>query len=241
MPRFVFIVASSGFYLLYMMLIAAHYCRHPEKYDYTKRFSLVLKTIKHLKKRGRTVTHSFGHENIPNKSGYIMYANHQGKYDALGILGEHKSPCALLMEKSKADMFGARQALRLIHGKAIDFTNPRQQVKVINQIGKEVKQGMNYLIFPEGGYKGNGNILQEFKSGAFKCAFDSMCPVIPVAIIDSYKAFEGFNLKKVETYVHFLKPINFEEYKDLNRKELAELVKSRIQELLDSRIIVENC
>ena len=33
--------------------------------------------------------------------------------------------------------------------------------------------------------------------------------------------------------VHFLKPISYEEYKDLKTPDLAALVKSRIQETID--------
>ena len=38
--------------------------------------------------------------------------------------------------------------------------------------------------------------------------------------------------EKVDTQVHFLKPILYSEYGNLKKKEIAELVKSRIDERL---------
>ena len=35
--------------------------------------------------------------------------------------------------------------------------------------------------------------------------------------------------------IHYLKPIYYEEYKDLNKVELASLIKERIQEKIDER------
>ena len=42
--------------------------------------------IEHVKKRGRIETVASGMENLPTEGGYIMFANHQGKYDALGVI-----------------------------------------------------------------------------------------------------------------------------------------------------------
>ncbi len=55
-------------------------------------------------------------------------------------------------------------------------------------------------------------------------------PIVPVALIDSYKVFDGIHMKPVTVQVHFLKPILYEEYKDLKTLEIARLVKRRIEE-----------
>ncbi|MCI6714076.1 MAG: 1-acyl-sn-glycerol-3-phosphate acyltransferase, partial [Lachnospiraceae bacterium] len=62
----------------------------------------------------------------------------------------------------------------------------------------------------------------------FKSAMKAKVPIIPVALIDSYKVFEEWSLKKVETQVHFLKAIPFEEYREMTTVEIAALVKERI-------------
>jgi 1-acyl-sn-glycerol-3-phosphate acyltransferase len=121
----------------------------------------------------------------------------------------------------------------LVEGKTISFTDPRQQIKVLNEIAEDVKAGKRYLIFPEGGYDDNRNTLQEFKSGCFMSAVKAKKPVVPVAIYDSWRAMDTNNLDKVTTEVHFLKPILYEEYAGLNRHELCQLVKNRIAEKMD--------
>ena len=62
------------------------------------------------------------------------------------------------------------------------------------------------------------------------------CPIVPVALIDSYKAFEGNSLHRVRTQVVFLEPIPCEQYKDMGAAELAALVKSRIDAEIARRI-----
>ena len=42
--------------------------------------------------------------------------------------------------------------------------------------------------------------------------------------------------KPVSVQMHYLKPIPYEEYKDLKTVKIAELVKSRIQECLDAHL-----
>lgn len=58
-------------------------------------------------------------------------------------------------------------------------------------------------------------------------------PIVPVALVDSYKPFELWSLRRVETQVHFLKAIPYEEYKGMNTVEIADLVKGRIANRLD--------
>ena len=126
-----------------------------------------------------------------------------------------------------------RQMLPMVAGHGINLKDARQQMKIMMTVTRELKEGKIYLLFPEGKYGDNKNTLQDFKAGVFKCAMDAKVPVIPVALIDSYKAMDGNSLRKVTTQVNYLKPIPYEEYKDMKKTELAELTKSRIQEAID--------
>ena len=112
----------------------------------------------------------------------------------------------------------------------------KKQLKTIMEIASEVKAGRRYIIFPEGGYDNNKNDLQDFMPGAFKCAVWAKAPIVPVAIIDSYKPFGVNSLRKVRTYVHFLEPISFEEYQGMKTAEIAEMVKSRIAADIEEHI-----
>ena len=61
----------------------------------------------------------------------------------------------------------------------------------------------------------------------------SKSPIIPVALIDSYKPFELNSLRSVTTQVHFLPPIYYEEYKDMSTKEVAVLTRKKIVDAIE--------
>ena len=104
----------------------------------------------------------------------------------------------------------------------------------INQVAKEVSSGRKYILFPEGGYRfNNRNKLYNFKAGSFKIALKSKAPIVPVALIDSYKVFNSFHLWPITTYVYYLKPIFYDEYKNMKTQENADLVKSRIAKKIE--------
>ena len=67
-------------------------------------------------------------------------------------------------------------------------------------------------------------------TGSFKIALKSKAPIVPIALIDSYKVFNSFHIGPITTYVYYLEPITYEEYKDLKTQEIAALVKERIEQ-----------
>ena len=97
---------------------------------------------------------------------------------------------------------------------------------------KEVKEGRNYIIFAEGTRSKKGNQLLDFKGGSFKAATKAKCPIIPVAMLDSFKPFDTGTIDPVKVQVHFLAPLLYEDYKDMNTNEIAKEVKSRIEEAI---------
>ena len=166
-----------------------------------------------------------------------MYPNHQGKYDVLGIIYTHKMPCSFVMDKKKSHTILVREFVDLLGGKRLDKKDVRQALTVINEVAQEVKEGKRYILFPEGGYDfNNRNNVCNFKAGSFKIALKTKAPIVPVALIDSYKVFNSFWLGPVTTQVHYLKPIYAEEYGNLKTPEIAELVRNRIQEKIDEEL-----
>ena len=77
-----------------------------------------------------------------------------------------------------------------MHAYMIDREDIRQSMQVIIDVSKEVQNGKNYLIFAEGTRSKNGNQIGSFKGGSFKAATKAKCPIVPVALIDSFKPFD---------------------------------------------------
>lgn len=234
MIKFLYVIFMNLFRAPYMIPKMRYQANHPEKYSEQKRYALVRHAITLMKRTGRIHTKAYGEENLPKEGGYIMYPNHQGKYDALGIMITHKSPCSFVMDKVKSRMILTSEIVDLVQGKRLDRKNVRQALPVLNEVAEEVKNGRKYIIFPEGDYVfNNHNRISTFKAGCFKCALKSKAPIVPVALIDSYKVFNSFTLGKVTTQVHYLKPLLYEEYKNLKTVEIAKIVQERITKVVE--------
>lgn len=91
MLRFVYIIATS----IILACIAIYRLSHvaaDDRFSEEDRYAEAIRTIKLLKKKGKITTIADGIDNLPDNGGYLMYSNHQGKYDALGIMYAHKQP-----------------------------------------------------------------------------------------------------------------------------------------------------
>lgn len=215
---------------LYMVPKMAYKARHTEKYSEEDRYRYAQLLIRRIMRVGHITTKKYGMENLPEQGGYIMFPNHQGKYDALGIMISHDKPCTVVIDNAKSNGIVIKQFIDMIQGKRLVKDDLKQSVGIIQEVAKEVAAGRKFIIFPEGGYLHNHNTMREFKAGCFKSAIKAKAPIVPVALIDSYKPFELWSLRKVETQVHFLKAISYEEYKGMNTKEIAQMVKERISD-----------
>ena len=231
MIKFIYVILMNLFRAPYIIPKMRREADHPERYSEEERYHLARHVIRLMKLSGGIRTKVFGVENLPEEGGYMMYPNHQGKYDALGIIYTHPKPCSFIMDKAKSNTILVREFLDLLQGKRLDKKDVRQALTVINEVSEEVKKGRRYILFPEGGYEFNNcNKVCDFKAGSFKIALKTKAPIVPVALIDSYKVFNSFTLGPVTTQVHYLKPILFEEYGQLKTPEIAGMVKRQIEE-----------
>ncbi len=210
------------------------YLAKPEHYNEEKCYTYAHYIVDLMHRTGHITTEGFGMEKLPREGGYMLYPNHQGKYDAYGIVGEHELPCSVVMDDAKSHAPFIREVIDLLRGKRMDIHNTRQAMTVILEMTKEVAEGRRYILFPEGGYvNGRKNGMGEFKPGCFKISLKTKTPIVPVALWDSYKVFNSWQFRPVKTQVHFLDPIPYEEFKDMNTQEIAAMVKGRIQDKLN--------
>lgn len=238
MLRFIFVIIKNLFRAPYIIPKMRRESEHPERYTEEERYKLVKHVIRLMKVSGKIHTKAFGTENLPTEGGYIMYPNHQGKYDALGIIYTHKSPCSIVMDKAKSNTILVKEFMDLIQGKRLEKDNVRQAITIINEVANDVMSGKRYILFPEGGYEfNNKNKVADFKAGSFKSAIKAKAPIVPVALIDSYKVFNSFHFGKITTQVHYLKPILYQEYQNMKTHEIALLVKNRIQQVIDVSVV----
>lgn len=226
--RFIYVIVGN-LHRAWMIPLMGYYSRHPEKYSERFRYEYNKHASRLMNHTGRIYTQAYGAENLPKDGGYVMFANHQGKYDALGIMLTHEEPCSVVMDEARSKMPLVKQFIDMVGGKRLCLHDLRQAARVIREVSKEVGYGRKYIIFPAGGYSHrNGNHVDAFKAGSFKSAMRAKAPIVPVALVDSWKVFDLWSLRKVNTQVYYLKPIPYEEYRDMKSVEVAKLVYDRI-------------
>ena len=208
------------------------YASHVDRYTEEKRYALLKMIDGRANKGGNITIDAHGTENIPQQNGFIFDPNHQGLYDVLAIIQACPVPFSVVAKQEIGNIPFLKQVFACMKAFVIDREDIKQSMQVIINVTKEVKKGRNYLIFAEGTRSKKGNHPQEFKGGSFKAAMKAKCPVVPVALIDSYKSFDTGSVAPLTVQVHFLEPIPYEEYKDMKSTEIAAEVKRRIEETI---------
>ncbi len=232
--RLILMMVRNFFYLPYVFVQLLRYAKN-DKISEEKKYKLIRLIGNRGCKCGNVNVHGYGLENLPKESGYIMYPNHQGLFDVMGWVHLNATPFAVVIKKEAYNVFMLRQIIQTMGGLFMDREDPREGLKVINEVAEQVKAGRNYLIFPEGTRSKMGNKMGEFKGGSFKAATKAKCPIVPMAIIDCYLPFDTNSIRKVDVQIHVLPAIPYEEYKGMKTAEIADMVKSRIE-----KVIAEN-
>ena len=209
---------------------------HVDKYTEEDMYAFLRWIDLHANRGGRVHIDVHGRENIPDRDGFMFFPNHEGLYDVLAIIDASPRPFSVVAKKEIAKIPFLKQIFACMKAFMLDREDVRQAMQVIINVTKEVQKGRNYLIFAEGTRSKNGNRVGSFKGGSFKAATKARCPIVPVALIDSFKPFDTNTIRPVTVQVHFLKPLEYEEYKDMKTTEIAALVEKRIQSVIDANI-----
>ena len=213
-----------------------NYAKHTDDYPEAEKWRLIQRILRLAIQGGNVDLQVTGLENIPTDKAFMMYANHQGMFDVLAIAATCDVPLGAVLKKELYDVPFLHQIAVCTKSFAMDREDVRQSLTVIQNVTEEVKNGRNYLIFPEGTRSKLGNQMLEFHGGSFRCATKSKCPIVPIALVDSYKVLDQKGSAPVTVQLHYLKPIPYEEYAGLKPAEVAVLVKQRIQEKIDESI-----
>ena len=232
MERILMMVFRNIFRVPFMWIKLCYRAAHSDKYTDNEHNEFFKYIVKRANIGGNVTIKSYGQENIPEEDGFMFFPNHQGMYDALAMIDSCPKPFSLVYKIELKDIPFLKQIAKCMKAFFIDRDDVRQSMKVIMAVSKEVEKGRNYTIFPEGKRSKSGNKLGEFKGGSFKAATKVKCPIVPVALIDSFKPFDSHSLKPVEVQVHYLKPLYYDEYKDMKTTEIAEEVQRRIEKVI---------
>lgn len=122
-----------------------------------------------------------GTENIKPGASYIYVSNHTSFLDIPGLCLALPGQFRPLAKKEllKIPVFGwiCRNAAVIV-----DRSNAESRLRSIKKLTSILNMGIPILIFPEGTQNRSGKPLQPFKDGAFRIAFETNKPLLPIAI-----------------------------------------------------------
>ena len=233
MQRILLMVLQNFWFVPGAWFRLCHYAKNTEKYPEMTMWQHIQYIMKRAVTSGNVKFECYGVENVPKEDGFLLYGNHQGLFDIVAIGASCPKPLGAVLKKELKGIPFVEQVRLCTNSFCMDREDVRQSMTVINNVIKEVKAGRNYLIFPEGTRSRKGNEMLEFHSGSFKCALKAKCPVVPIAFIDSFKVLDEKGCKPVRVQIHYLEPISYDEYKDMNTTELANLVRGKIEAVIE--------
>lgn len=233
MNRLTLILLQNAFKLPGLYGKLCHYAKHTEKYPEEEKWQHIRRIMQLAATSGNIDLKVYGTENLPKENGFMLYGNHQGMFDVVAIAASCEKPLGAVYKKELKKVPLLTEIYRCTNSFAMDREDARQSLSVIQAVTKEVQKGRNYVIFPEGTRSKNGNEMNEFHGGSFRCAMKAKCAIVPMAFIDCFKVLDQKGSDPVTVQLHYLPPIPYEEYKDMKTVELAQLVKSRIQKVID--------
>ena len=213
-----------------------HYAKHTDQYPEAEKWAHIHKILRYAVDAGNLDLEVTGLDNLEKAGqGFLMYGNHQGLFEVVAIAATCEIPIGAVLKKELAEVPLLKQIRICTNSFAMDREDVRQSLEVIRAVTEEVKKGRNYLIFPEGTRSKTGNIMGEFHGGSFRCAIKAKCPIVPIAFIDSFKVLDQKGSDRLHVQIHYLSPIQPEEYEGLKTVELAALVKARIAEKIEEK------
>ncbi|MCD8018081.1 MAG: 1-acyl-sn-glycerol-3-phosphate acyltransferase [Clostridiales bacterium] len=236
MKRIIMMVFRNILLVPYTWIKLCYRAGHVDKYTEEDLYKYIRWIDYHANRGGNVNIEVHGAENLPEEDGFIFFPNHQGLYDVLAIIEAFPRPFSVVAKKDLADIPFLKQIFACMRAYMIDRDDVKQAMQVIIEVSKQVKEGRNYLIFAEGTRSKNGNQVGTFKGGSFKAATKAKCPIVPVALIDSFKPFDTNTTKPVTVQVYFLKPLEYEDYKGMKTTEIAKLVQESIQATINANI-----
>lgn len=232
MKRIILMVLYNLPFVPYWWWQLCHFAKHTDDIPEPEKYALLKKIVLHANKGGRVKIDVHGKEHIPTDQSFVFFPNHQGLFDVLAILEACDVPFSVVAKKEVKDVPFLKQVFAIMKAKIMDREDVRQSLQVILDVTQEVKNGRNYLIFPEGTRSRLGNQVGDFKGGSFKCAVKAKAPIVPVALLNAFEPFDRNSIAPVTVQVHFLEPIPYEVYQSMKTTEIAEIVKTRIEETI---------
>jgi 1-acyl-sn-glycerol-3-phosphate acyltransferase len=216
--------------------------RHPEHAD-TTRLHLVQWAFRCITVLSGVKLTVKGQEKIPKNQSVLYIANHRSFFDIVVTYPLFPDLTGFIAKDilRKIPAFGLW--MKRVHCLFLDRKDLKRGLKTILDAIEKVKNGISIVIFPEGtrNRQADPTSLLPFRDGSFKIAQKAGCPIVPIAIIGTEKAFENHIpwIRSTEVTVVFGDPIDINELPPENRKKLGAYCQNILSDMLKDNIQVK--
>lgn len=170
-------------------------------------------------------------ENIPMNGKVVFFANHKSYTDPFVVLQIVRRNLAYAVKKGVYQLPLIKLWLQAMQCFMVDRDNNRDTVRRIMEAIKTVEKEQAMLIFPEGGTKDRDNeMIEQMKHGAFKIALKAKASIVPIRIVGNVKVRQRIPFYHTDREVIFLKPIEYNVYKEMSTQEISQLVLKQIND-----------
>jgi len=122
---------------------------------------------------------------MPQGDSIVIFSNHQSYFDILVLLAGLTKPVAFVAKRSLKNVPILGQWISESGGVFVSRQKTKNELKNVQQIVRKLKEGTNFVIFPEGTRSKNGH-LGHFRRGSFKIPVMANSKSVVVAIKGSY-------------------------------------------------------
>lgn len=170
-----------------------------------------------------------GREQLDPDKPYIFAANHQSQFDIFVLQGFLGVNFRWLAKKELFSVPVWGTAMRRAGYIPIDRSHGRQAIKSLDEAARKIRGGTSVIIFPEGTRSSDGEV-HDFKAGAMLLAIKSGVPIVPVAIIGTYRILPKGKLlmHPGRVRIHVGPPIDTRNYNPRDKHELARELQKRV-------------
>ncbi|QFR50204.1 1-acyl-sn-glycerol-3-phosphate acyltransferase [Sulfurimonas lithotrophica] len=167
--------------------------------------------------------------------GAVYVATHQSSID-YPILGSFIPKYLSLTNVNVTWIPIASTSAKLIGIRYLNSSDLGAVAKSYEELQKQLNEGRNVIIFPEGTRHQAGEELGKFKKVAFRLALNTSSPIIPIVIEGSGKVLAKGDpcyktLKQTDVHVKMLKPIDPKNFK--GERELLKYTQKLLQDKKD--------
>lgn len=212
--------------MIWMSIFSKHYTEE-ERYEYA------MKMVDVVMESTDVSVDVHGSYEIPKDEAVFVCSNHQDKYDALAIWKAFPGNLGVVIDDKATKQPIVHEMVSLVRMHRLEKFDLRSMYRVIEDVIADLKEDLSVLIFPEGKYTDDYSKVLPFQAGCFKGAMKAHKPILPVALINSFKVFDGETLPPYTIEVRFLDPIFPEEYEGMKTRDVAQIVHDRIQSAVD--------